>query len=270
MTNEERQHLENIRKSLQENLRTLEQQAARFGPFNEPVHIVSQINAIKAKLEEIEIQLSPAPAAAGSAPSGGTQLAEKLQDIGITDLWQAGGQSIDRWRALRSNARRTLDVMTISGVKWVEGEELVLRELLKRGCRIQVLLAQPNSQFVQLRERRESQARFKSQGISKEIEVTAGLLEEIAESADARSRGSLEIRYCQSDIPCRLEIIDRSIIHWTPHILPARAQFMPAFELNVNTVSAGHDQIAQNSTPELLLAFFDLLWDESAGPAPGK
>lgn len=68
-------------------------------------------------------------------------------------------------------------------------------------------------------------------------------------------KGTIEVRHCQGDIPGRVEIVNNSIIFWTPHILPARSSFMPSFEI--------HDNSSTSSISNRLIEYFELLWNES-------
>lgn len=186
-------------------------------------------------------------------------LSAKLKAIGIIDLWAKDSESLERRRDLLKGAK-TLAVASVSAYTWIYANTDLLRSLLlEKDCHMRILLATPESDFVALREEREGEHRRKA--ISAEINSSVGLLKELVlqEASTQRSTrkkmaGTLEIRFCRSDIPARVEIVNDTIIHWTPHILPARTSHMPAFEVQNS---------ADPSASKLLLEFFEMLWKES-------
>jgi hypothetical protein len=197
---------------------------------------------------------SPPVAPAAEVRSRGPRLTEKLAEIGIADLWSSGDQSVAEWRALRTTAQR-VDLLSISARAWIYGEAKNIEQLLlhNQGV-IRIIQAQPGPEFTALRENRED----RDPGtIDREIEDTVKELIRITKVVAIRGGegGGLEVRYCVNDITCRIEIIDDKIIHWIPHILPARAVAMPAFLLEVRPTA---------TAARLLVDYFALLWRECA------
>lgn len=182
-------------------------------------------------------------------------LMTKLKQIGISDFWVQGNDrnGVERWREVRKKAK-TLSLVSISAFHYAYGEQNNLKQLLlTEGCRMRILLAKPNSELVARREMFEGEKRIG--GITNEIYLTVTLLAGLVEEIKERMTGSIEIRYCKSgDIPARVEIVNDTFVHWTPHILPARAVEIPAFEL----VSGDETRV-----PTLLIAYFEMLWLDS-------
>lgn len=182
-------------------------------------------------------------------------LMTKLKQIGITDLWVQGNDKngVEKWREVRKRAKK-LSLISISAFHYAYGEKSNLKNLLlAEGCHIRILVAKPDSELVARREALEGKHRIG--GITKEIHLTVGLFIDLVEEIKERMTGSIEIRFCKyGDIPARVEIVNDTFVHWTPHILPARAVEIPAFEL-----------VSGNGTlvPTLLIGYFEAFWRES-------
>lgn len=186
-------------------------------------------------------------------------LSAKLKALGISEIWAEGRQSMDRRRDLFKRAK-TLAAVSVSEYTWIYATTDILRNLLlEKGCHMRLLLATPDSDFVVLREKREGESRRNA--ISAEINATIGLFKDMVQEVDiarsnrAKGIGTLEIRFCQADIPGKIIIVNESVIHWIPPILPARSSHMPAFEVQAST---------ESSASRLLLRCFETLWNESA------
>ena len=187
-----------------------------------------------------------------------SDLLERISKLGIKNVWQEDRGSMDQRREKMEYAK-SLSVITVSGYIWTKNNsDLIEKLLLERGCKIQLLVATPHSEFVCLREQREGS--YRKDGISNEIEETIKLFRSFIDNSTVtklrkRGHGELEIRLCQGDMPGRLEIINDFFFHYTPFITPAKSINMPAFNIE-----------GDKSCPfaELLRQHFNKLWDESS------
>ena len=186
------------------------------------------------------------------------QLVDVAHSLGIRRMWRSGEESVKRWRELRSRARR-LYVLTVSGYIWTYHNKDLFADIIgKNRGHMRIILAHPESSFVHQRQMREGPSRAKLKAIENEIALTLQIFEEIIGKVEREygtsGVGSVEIRFLKGDFPCRLEIVDEKIIHWTPHIIHERTIFTPVFEVDV---------IDSNSLGKTLLDMFSRLWKES-------
>jgi hypothetical protein len=174
-----------------------------------------------------------------------------LRRLGIVRAWPVAADAAEAWN-IRLGGAKQLDVVTLAGRTWTDvNSSVLMRLLLERGCAMRILLADPGSEFVKYRDQMQ---RGGTGLLPEEINQTITVLTQWMNQPHPRP-GSLEVRFCKADLPCRIEVVDDTFIFWTPHLPPKRSKDVPAFEV----VSRPNEGIGH-----MLKDYFETLWEFSA------
>ncbi len=111
-----------------------------------------------------------------------------------------------------------------------------LKSLVENGCKLQILMLNPNSRLVACREKDENNRNLKGK-IEASFEVKKDFIEEI----EAKCRSNVELRYYDAYPLYAMTIIDDNRIRVTPYLYNKKGQECPTLEyLRVKGVHLKH------------------------------
>jgi len=187
--------------------------------------------------------------AATNAITARQSLAEQLARWGVVRAYdQDTGPAPDP--VVRPATAKSIDLISINGYVWYLNNEPWIRQSLKSGCQLRMLICAPDSCGVRSREDLE---RRRPGAIAAEVESMTEKLR-----CWQREYGSRRVQWGHTDhcITSRVEIIDKSLIYWCPYLPPARAMDSCGF-----AVGSGQTKLAK-----ALRLYFDAYWETRTVP----
>ncbi|PWB54779.1 MAG: hypothetical protein C3F06_04030 [Candidatus Methanoperedenaceae archaeon] len=150
-------------------------------------------------------------------------ITESIKRSGLVNIYQRGGSS--EFLNLTRNNVKMLGI-TLSYYFYPDSEEWAqLSSLVEKGCKLQVLILNPDSNQVSCRERDENNTDLKGQ-IIQLIHMEKLFINNIKED----SRSNIEIRLYDTYPSFAMTIVDDNILRVTPYLFNKKGRACPTIE----------------------------------------